>query len=110
MNSGRRVITRLHGRRSDLSGEPLWHCQSTLEVRGQRLHDHFTLCRRSGQVTHIKIQNTGDYFDLYGGEKFATLAELIQHFTERGNKLREKNGQIIELKYPLNSADPTNER
>lgn len=71
----------------------------------------FTLSvRRSGQVTHIKIQNTGDYFDLYGGEKFATLAELIQHFTERGNKLREKNGQIIELKYPLNSADPTNER
>lgn len=61
-------------------------------------------------MTHIKIQNTGDYFDLYGGEKFATLAELIQHFTERGNKLREKNGQIIELKYPLNSADPTNER
>lgn len=71
----------------------------------------FTLSvRRNGQVTHIKIQNTGDYFDLYGGEKFATLAELIQHFTERGNKLREKNGQIIELKYPLNSADPTNER
>lgn len=24
--------------------------------------------------THIKIQNTGDYYDLYGGEKFATLA------------------------------------
>ena len=32
-------------------------------------------------MTHIKIQNTGDYYDLYGGEKFATLAELVQHYT-----------------------------
>ena len=30
-------------------------------------------------MTHVKIQNTGDYYDLYGGEKFATLAELVQH-------------------------------
>ena len=37
------------------------------------LMDYF---RRNGAVTHIKIQNTGDYYDLYGGEKFATLAEL----------------------------------
>ncbi|KAJ8021478.1 Tyrosine-protein phosphatase non-receptor type 11 [Holothuria leucospilota] len=71
----------------------------------------FTLSvRQNGRIIHIKIHNTGDYFDLYGGEKFATLAELIQHFTERGNELREKNGQIIEMKYSLNSTDPTNER
>ncbi|KAK6622139.1 hypothetical protein RUM44_001946 [Polyplax serrata] len=37
----------------------------------------FTLSvRRNGEVTHIKIQNTGDFYDLYGGEKFATLSEL----------------------------------
>ncbi|XP_071805162.1 tyrosine-protein phosphatase non-receptor type 11-like isoform X1 [Asterias amurensis] len=71
----------------------------------------FTLSvRRSGEVTHIKIQNTGDYFDLYGGEKFATLAELVQHYTEGRNQLKEKNGLVIELKYPLNCADPTTER
>ncbi|RWS28580.1 tyrosine-protein phosphatase non-receptor type 11-like protein [Leptotrombidium deliense] len=71
----------------------------------------FTLSvRRNGQVTHIKIQNTGDYYDLYGGEKFATLAELIQHYTENQGQLREKNGEVIELKYPLNSLDPTAER
>ena len=34
------------------------------------------------QVTHIKIQNTGDFYDLYGGEKFATLSELVQFYTE----------------------------
>ncbi|XP_010174090.2 tyrosine-protein phosphatase non-receptor type 11 [Antrostomus carolinensis] len=71
----------------------------------------FTLSvRRNDEVTHIKIQNTGDYYDLYGGEKFATLAELVQYYTEQQGLLREKNSNIIELKYPLNCQDPTSER
>ncbi|XP_078061501.1 tyrosine-protein phosphatase non-receptor type 6-like, partial [Mustelus asterias] len=61
------------------------------------------------QVTHIRIQNTGDYYDLYGGEKFATLSELVQYYTEQENILQDKDGTIIELKYPLNCSDPTNE-
>ncbi|XP_035747359.1 tyrosine-protein phosphatase non-receptor type 11 isoform X2 [Egretta garzetta] len=65
---------------------------------------------RTGAVTHIKIQNTGDYYDLYGGEKFATLAELVQYYMEHHGQLKEKNGDVIELKYPLNCADPTSER
>lgn len=71
----------------------------------------FTLSvRRDGEVTHIKIQNTGDFYDLYGGEKFATLSELIQFYTENPGQLKEKNGQVIEMKFPLNSTDPTTER
>ncbi|XP_039611514.1 tyrosine-protein phosphatase non-receptor type 11b isoform X1 [Polypterus senegalus] len=71
----------------------------------------FTLSvRRGDEVTHIKIQNSGDYYDLYGGEKFATLAELVQYYTEQQDLLREKNGDVIELKYPLNCKDPTSER
>ena len=70
----------------------------------------FLFYRRNGKVTHIKIQNTGDYYDLYAGEKFATLAELVQYYTENQGQLREKSGEVIELKYPLNSADPTTER
>ncbi|XP_035239343.1 tyrosine-protein phosphatase non-receptor type 11b isoform X1 [Anguilla anguilla] len=71
----------------------------------------FTLSvRRNDEVTHIKIQNSGDYYDLYGGEKFATLAELVQYYTEQHGLLREKNGDVIELKYPLNCKDPTSER
>ncbi|CAJ0962281.1 unnamed protein product [Ranitomeya imitator] len=71
----------------------------------------FTLSvRRHDEVTHIKIQNTGDFYDLYGGETFATLAELVQYYTEQQGLLREKNGDVIELKYPLNSQDPTSER
>ncbi|XP_073252886.1 tyrosine-protein phosphatase non-receptor type 11-like isoform X2 [Porites lutea] len=71
----------------------------------------FTLSvRRGGEVTHIKIQNTGDFYDLYGGEKFATLSELILFYTENLGQLREKQGEVIELKFPLNSTDPTSER
>lgn len=72
----------------------------------------FIICsfRRNGEVTHIKIQNTGDFYDLYGGEKFASLSELVQYYMENQGQLKEKNGEIIELKYPLNCADPTTER
>lgn len=70
----------------------------------------FSEYRRNGEVTHIKIQNSGDFYDLYGGEKFATLSELVQYYVDKQGQLREKNGEIIELKYPLNCADPTTER
>lgn len=69
-----------------------------------------TPIRRNDEVTHIKIQNSGDYYDLYGGEKFATLAELVQYYMEQHDLLRERNGDVIELKYPLNCKDPTSER
>lgn len=71
----------------------------------------FTLSvRRDEDVTHIKIQSTGDYYDLYGGEKFATLAELVMYYMENQGCLRERNGLLIELKAPLNSKEVTNER
>jgi hypothetical protein len=36
----------------------------------------FTLSVRRGQeVTHIKIQNNGDFFDLYGGECHVNICE-----------------------------------
>lgn len=66
--------------------------------------------RRNGEVTHIRIQNSGDFLDLYGGEKFATLSELVQHYMENHGQLKEKNGEVIELKYPVICADPTTER
>lgn len=71
----------------------------------------FTLSvRRGDEVTHIRIQNTEEFLDLYGGEKFATLSELVAHYMNSEGQLREKNGDIIELKYPLISEDPTTER
>ncbi|XP_053600514.1 tyrosine-protein phosphatase corkscrew [Plodia interpunctella] len=71
----------------------------------------FTLSvRRGDEVTHIKIQNNGEFLDLYGGEKFATLSELVQYYIDNQGQLREKNGNVIRLKTPLNCADPTTER
>ncbi|XP_032511880.1 tyrosine-protein phosphatase corkscrew [Danaus plexippus] len=71
----------------------------------------FTLSvRRGTAITHIKIQNNGEFLDLYGGEKFATLSELVQFYMDNQGQLREKNGNIIRLKTPLNCADPTTER
>uniref|UniRef100_A0ACB8ERH8 Tyrosine-protein phosphatase non-receptor type 6 n=1 Tax=Sphaerodactylus townsendi TaxID=933632 RepID=A0ACB8ERH8_9SAUR len=62
------------------------------------------------QVTHIRIQNTGDFYDLYGGEKFATLSELVEYYIQQQGSLQDKDGTIIDLKYPLNCSDPTTER
>ncbi|XP_046978268.1 tyrosine-protein phosphatase corkscrew [Vanessa cardui] len=71
----------------------------------------FTLSvRRGTEVIHIKIQNNGEFLDLYGGEKFATLSELVQFYMDNQGQLREKNGNIIRIKTPLNCADPTTER
>ncbi|EPY89784.1 tyrosine-protein phosphatase non-receptor type 6 [Camelus ferus] len=62
------------------------------------------------QVTHIRIQNSGDFYDLYGGEKFATLTELVEYYTQQQGVLQDRDGTIIHLKYPLNCSDPTSER
>lgn len=61
-------------------------------------------------MTHIKIQNSGDYYDLYGGEKFATLGELVGYYMENSGSLRERNGALIELKTPFNCEEVTAER
>ncbi|XP_066568390.1 tyrosine-protein phosphatase non-receptor type 6 isoform X2 [Amia ocellicauda] len=71
----------------------------------------FSLSVRVGDlVTHIRIQNTGDYYDLYGGEKFATLSELVEYYTCEHGSLQDRDGTLIELRYPLNCSDPTTER
>ena len=61
-------------------------------------------------MTHIKIHNSGNYYDLYGAEKFATLAELVSYYINHPGKLTEKNGQAIELKFPLNREDLASEK
>lgn len=62
----------------------------------------------NGIITQT-TQNFPDFL-LVLGEKFATLSELVQYYMENGNQLKEKNGQIIELKQPLICAEPTTER
>eukprot|EP00053_Salpingoeca_punica_P007464 m.68116 g.68116 ORF g.68116 m.68116 type:complete len:529 (+) comp14162_c1_seq1:62-1648(+) len=71
----------------------------------------FTLSvRRGDDVTHVKIQNSGDCYDLYGGEMFATLSELVQYYQENEGQLKEVSGEFIYLKHPMVCEDPTTER
>ena len=42
---------------------------------------------------------------MYGGEKFATLIELLKYYKENATELRQKNGGLIELTQPLNSKE-----
>ncbi|XP_063734374.1 tyrosine-protein phosphatase non-receptor type 6 isoform X2 [Eleginops maclovinus] len=84
---------------------------SFLARPSKKIAGDFSLSVRVGeQVTHIRIQNTGDFYDLYGGEKFATLSELVEYYTQENGILQDKDGTVIELKYPLNCSDPTTER
>lgn len=56
-------------------------------------------------VLHIQIHNNGDYYDIGTGSEFASLAQLISHYTEQGNPLKEKNGNMVEAKYPLYNTE-----
>lgn len=73
----------------------------------------YTLSVRCSETfKHIKIQNNGDcgYEIGEGGDKFATLAELVEHFLMK-ETLRDKlDGNVLILKYPLNYQEPTSER
>ena len=72
------------------------------EKRFQDVHVRYHL-----EVARIKIQNvnSGQYYDLYGGEKFATVLELISFYMDNPGTLREKNGKVIPLKVSLTSDD-----
>ncbi|CAL1610900.1 unnamed protein product [Knipowitschia caucasica] len=84
---------------------------SFLARPSKKVSGDFSLSVRVGDgVTHIRIQNTGDYYDLYGGETFATLSELVDYYTADNGILQDRDGTLIELKYPLNCSDPTTER
>lgn len=66
--------------------------------------NNFTLSIiRGDSITHVKIQNTGDVLDLYGGdgESFASLSELVQHYMQNPDHLQEKNGSTITMKRPI---------
>ena len=41
---------------------------------------------------------------------FFFTGELIIYYADKQGQLKEKNGELIELKYPLTTSDPTNER
>ncbi|KAE9413449.1 hypothetical protein Angca_006972 [Angiostrongylus cantonensis] len=64
---------------------------------------NFTLSIIRGKaVTHVKIQkNSDDFLDLFGGESFASLSELVQFYIDNPEQLQERNGESIIMKRPI---------
>lgn len=67
------------------------------------------ICTEVRKLCSQILIKQGNWFLKFEGEKFATLPELVQYYMENG-ELKEKNGQVIELKQPLICAEPTTER
>jgi len=68
-------------------------------------------CRVGDSVTHVKIQNDGECFSLLGDETFATLAELVRHYTDdKAKEMRDTTGNVIQLRTPLPCVDHHSER
>eukprot|EP00036_Acanthoecidae_sp_10tr_P010874 CAMPEP_0182926658 /NCGR_PEP_ID=MMETSP0105_2-20130417/12194_1 /TAXON_ID=81532 ORGANISM="Acanthoeca-like sp., Strain 10tr" /NCGR_SAMPLE_ID=MMETSP0105_2 /ASSEMBLY_ACC=CAM_ASM_000205 /LENGTH=566 /DNA_ID=CAMNT_0025064559 /DNA_START=100 /DNA_END=1800 /DNA_ORIENTATION=+ len=69
------------------------------------MHDpgHYVLAvRQGGKVQNMSIRCTEEYLDMHGGEKFATLSELIDFYRRHPGALRNKEeGVTIELKSPV---------
>lgn len=80
----------------------------------QQQNGSYCLSVRVGDsVTHVRIQNEGEFFNLHGpgGDTFATLGELVRYYTDdNAQPLSDTVGTVIELKYPLPSVDHHNER
>jgi tyrosine-protein phosphatase non-receptor type 11 len=72
--------------------------------------DYSLSVKKGGRIIHIRIQNYGDSYDLYGGEKFATLAELVEYYIENPGQLKEISGEVIQLGQPLYYKEVTTER
>jgi len=72
-----------------------------------------TVCSRGGDVLHIKVYSTGDYFDVFDGSEdnqFASLYELLSYYWKpkpAQDTLKEKSGKPILLLAPvLNNYEP----
>lgn len=53
-------------------------------------------CRVDDKVTHIKIHNKGNRYDVGGGTSFDSLGELIEHYKKC--PLVEVTGNVVHLK------------
>jgi len=69
--------------------------------------------RRDQEVLHVKVFNTGDYFDVFDGQEntqFTSLYELLSYYWKpkpTQSPLKEKSGKPIQLLAPvLNDYEP----
>lgn len=58
--------------------------------------------RTDDRVTHVMIRCQDNLYDVGGGEKFKTLADLIEHYKK--NPMVETSGTVVHLKQPFNAT------
>uniref|UniRef100_A0A671PW83 protein-tyrosine-phosphatase n=1 Tax=Sinocyclocheilus anshuiensis TaxID=1608454 RepID=A0A671PW83_9TELE len=57
---------------------------------------------RKTKVTHVMICYQDGKYDVGGGERFDTLADLVEHYKK--NPMVEKSGIVVHLKQPFNAT------
>lgn len=50
-------------------------------------------------LVHVKVQNKGEMLDLYGGESFKSLSELVDYYIRDPQQLMQRNGVPIVLRF-----------
>jgi tyrosine-protein phosphatase non-receptor type 11 len=58
--------------------------------------------RTDDKVTHVMIRYSDNRYDVGGGEKFDSLAELIEYYKK--NPMVETSGTVVHLKQPFNAT------
>lgn len=57
--------------------------------------------RRRNDIHHFKIYNDGDTFELYEGDGFASVPDLIDYYRRNSDKFVDKDLRVMELTEPL---------
>ena len=72
-------------------------------------NDYALTVRRDQDVHHLKIRNEGDCYDLYGGQQYSSLAQLVKNLRIQNYLVYEDNHPLV-LKDPFNSEYPAKEK
>lgn len=64
-----------------------------------------TFYRRRNNINHYKIYNDGESFELYDGDGFASVPDLIDYYRRNPDKFVDKDNRFVELVEPLIMED-----
>ncbi|XP_049285713.1 tyrosine-protein phosphatase corkscrew-like isoform X2 [Anopheles funestus] len=67
-----------------------------------KLSDFVLSVRADDKVTHVMIRWHEKMYDVGGGQKFATLCDLIEHY--KRNPMVETCGTVVHLRQPFNAT------
>jgi len=74
--------------------------------RSQTTPGSYTLSvRRRNDINHYKIYNDGESFELYDGDGFASVPDLIDYYRRNPDNFVDKDHRIVELTEPLIMED-----